>query len=90
MSEQEKSMPVTEITRVAQPVRVVAVLLCCLAGQAAAQQPTQIAGSNSTEALNGGWPAYEFGDNAFSGIARKPNGESSLMVSSRDGRRMAC
>src|SRR6202050_2270585 len=25
------------------------------------QQPTQLANSNSTEALNGGWPAYEFG-----------------------------
>ena len=35
------------------------------------QQPTQSAGSNSTEALNGGWPAYEFGDNAFSGIVRE-------------------
>jgi len=31
----------------------------------AAQQPTQPANSNSTETLNGGWPAYEFGDNAF-------------------------
>ncbi len=26
------------------------------------QQPTQSANSNSTETLNGGWPAYEFGD----------------------------
>ncbi len=26
------------------------------------QQPAQRANSNSTEALNGGWPAYEFGD----------------------------
>ena len=34
------------------------------------QQPTQRASSNSTEALNGGWPAYEFGDDAFSGILR--------------------
>src|SRR4051794_2189844 len=34
-------MPVTGSTRVAQPGRIVAVLLCCLAGQAAAQQPTQ-------------------------------------------------
>jgi hypothetical protein len=50
----------------------------------AAQQPAQITGSNSTEALNGGWPAYEFGDNSFSGIARKSNGEASLTVSSRD------
>ena len=50
----------------------------------AAQQPTQAVGSNSTETLNGGWPAYEFGDSAFSGIARKASGEASLTVSSRD------
>lgn len=48
----------------------------------AAQQPTQASGSNSTETLNGGWPAYEFGDNAFSGIARRSNGEVSFSVSS--------
>ena len=50
----------------------------------AAQQPTQPANSNSTETLNGGWPAYEFGDNAFSGILRNANGGISLTVSSRD------
>jgi len=50
----------------------------------AAQQPTQAAGSNSTETLNGGWPAYEFGDAVFSGIARNANGAVSLTVSSRD------
>jgi hypothetical protein len=46
------------------------------------QQPTMRAGSNSTETLNGGWPAYEFGDSAFSGILRNPNGASSLTVTS--------
>ena len=48
----------------------------------AIQQPTQAAGSNSTEALNGGWPAYEFGDNTFSGILRNANGVPSLTVTS--------
>jgi hypothetical protein len=46
------------------------------------QQPTKPAGSNSTETLNGGWPAYEFGDNSFSGILRTSNGASSLTVTS--------
>jgi hypothetical protein len=50
----------------------------------AAQQPTQASGSNSTETLDGGWPAYEFGDNAFSGILRNANGQVSLKVSSVD------
>jgi len=49
----------------------------------ALQQPTQLLGSNSTEPLNGGWPAYEFGDNAFSGIVRSSNGASTLKVTSR-------
>jgi hypothetical protein len=49
----------------------------------ALQQPAKPLGSNGTEPLNGGWPAYEFGDNAFSGILRKDNGEVSLRVSSR-------
>jgi hypothetical protein len=47
------------------------------------QQPTQSASSNSTEALNGGWPAYEFGDDAFSGIVRSANGTPSLTVTSQ-------
>ncbi len=47
------------------------------------QQPTQIASSNSTETLNGGWPAYEFGDNSFSGIVRSSNGASSLTVTAQ-------
>jgi Putative phage tail protein len=47
------------------------------------QQPTQIASSNSTEELNGGWPAYEFGDNSFSGILRSANGTPTLTVTSQ-------
>ena len=46
------------------------------------QQPTKPAGSNSTASLNGGWPAYEFGDGAFSGILRSANGTPSLKVTS--------
>lgn len=51
----------------------------------ALQQPTQMAWSNSTEELNGGWPSYEFGDgtNGLSGILRQANGEPSVIVSSR-------
>ncbi len=49
----------------------------------ASQQPTQRANSNGTEALNGGWPAYEFGDNTFSGIVRSANGTPSLTVTSQ-------
>jgi putative tail protein len=50
----------------------------------AKQQPTKPDGTNSTEALNGGWPAYEFGDDRISGILRKANGAASLSVSSRN------
>lgn len=51
----------------------------------ALQQPTQLSCSNSTEPLDGGWPAYEFGDgsNGFTGILRKSTGEPSITVSSR-------
>jgi hypothetical protein len=51
----------------------------------AIQQPTKPAGSNSTVTLDGGWPAYEFGDgtNGFSGIARRQDGESTVRLSSR-------
>src|SRR5580700_3117771 len=51
----------------------------------ALQQPAQLAWSNSTETLNGGWPSYEFGDgsNGFSGIMRRQNGEPSVTVTSR-------
>ena len=45
------------------------------------QQPTQAVGSNSTEMLNGGWPAYEFSDDGtFSGIVRSSSGGSSVVV----------
>ncbi|MGB7759163.1 MAG: phage tail protein [Bryobacteraceae bacterium] len=51
----------------------------------ALQQPAQNSWSNSTESLNGGWPAYEFGDGTtgVSGILRKSTGEPSVVVSSR-------
>jgi hypothetical protein len=49
------------------------------------QQPTLPDGGNSTETLNGGWPAYEFSDGSapFSGIARTASGASSIVLSSR-------
>ncbi len=42
-------------------------------------------GSNSTTTLDGGWPAYEFGDGSlgFSGILRRENGEPALRLWSR-------
>jgi Putative phage tail protein len=51
----------------------------------AAQQPTLPDGGNSTETLNGGWPAYEFSDASgpFSGIVRNPNGSSTVRLTSR-------
>ena len=51
----------------------------------ALQQPTQQAWSNSTEPLNGGWPAYEFSDGSIgsANILRKANGEPSVQVTSR-------
>jgi hypothetical protein len=51
----------------------------------AIQQPAQLAWSNSTQPLNGGWPSYEFGDgsNGFSGIMRRQNGDPSVTVTSR-------
>jgi hypothetical protein len=53
----------------------------------ALQQPTLPDGSNSTEALNGGWPAYEFSDGSatFSGLARKPNGDATIRLWSQSG-----
>ena len=52
----------------------------------ALQQPAQSAFSNATAELNGGWPAYEFGDgtNGISGILRKPSGEPSVTISARN------
>jgi len=52
-------------------------------GSLAVQQPSKPAGSNSTSPLNGGWPAYEFGDgtDGRTGIVRRDNGESSMRLS---------
>jgi hypothetical protein len=49
-----------------------------LAGQGASER----ASSNSTQTLNGGWPAYEFGDglNGFSGILRTDAGTSTFRI----------
>jgi hypothetical protein len=51
----------------------------------AAQQPVLPDGGNSTEALDGGWPAYEFSDGSapFSGIACNQDGSSTVRLSSR-------
>jgi hypothetical protein len=51
----------------------------------ALQQPAQMASSNSTVVLNGGWPAYEFGDGASgtTGLLRRANGEPSFRLYSR-------
>jgi hypothetical protein len=51
----------------------------------AAQQPSKPGGSNSAAALDGGWPAYEFGDgtNGYSGILRRENGEPTIRMWSR-------
>ncbi|MFB3829028.1 MAG: phage tail protein [Bryobacteraceae bacterium] len=51
----------------------------------AVQQPVKPEGSNAATSLNGGWPAYEFGDgaNGTSGILRKENGEPAIRVWSR-------
>lgn len=49
----------------------------------AGQQPEKPGGSNATAPVNGGWPAYEFGDNELSGIALRANGQSSLRVYAR-------
>jgi len=51
-------------------------------GTLAVQQPAKPAGSNAASAIDGGWPAYEFGDgsNGISGIARRANGESSVRL----------
>ncbi|MBC7925552.1 MAG: hypothetical protein H7039_07835, partial [Bryobacteraceae bacterium] len=48
----------------------------------AIQQSERSESSNSSEELNGGWPAFEFGDGAspFSDILRKDNGEPSLRL----------
>ncbi len=50
------------------------------------QQADKASGSNSTETLGGGWPAYEFSDGSanFSGITRKESGEPNLRLFSRN------
>jgi Putative phage tail protein len=58
-------------------------LRVCVEDTLAGQQGAKPDGSNSIATLNGGWPAYEFGDNSLSGIAARANGESSLRVYSR-------
>lgn len=51
----------------------------------AIQQAGKPAGSNAQETLNGGWPAYEFGDGTygFSGICRNADGSPSLTLRSK-------
>ena len=51
----------------------------------ALQQPTLPDGSNSTEMLDGGWPAYEFSDGSatFSGLARTANGDPSITLTAQ-------
>jgi hypothetical protein len=53
----------------------------------AIQQPTVPDGSNSTEMLDGGWPAYEFSDGSatFSGLVRKANGDPAIRLWSQSG-----
>ncbi len=48
----------------------------------ALQQPSLPDGSNSTEALDGGWPAYEFSDGSatFSGLVRSANGSPAIRL----------
>jgi hypothetical protein len=48
----------------------------------ALQQPAKPVGTNSTETLNGGWPAYEFDDGTygFSGILRGSTGEPAIKL----------
>ncbi len=58
-------------------------LKLCVEDTLANQQPSQLPGSNSQEQLDGGWPAYEFGDTSFSGILRTGKGQPSFRVYSR-------
>jgi hypothetical protein len=53
----------------------------------ALQQAAAPDGTNSTEALNGGWPSYEFSDGsaAFSGILRDANGNPAIRLYSQNG-----
>jgi hypothetical protein len=60
-------------------------LQCRFESTLAVQQPVKPAGSNSTSELQGGWPAYEFGDGstAAKGILRGANGEPRIRLFSR-------
>ena len=51
----------------------------------ALQQPEPPDGSNAVSALNGGWPAYEFGDGSsgVSGILRNADGSSTVRLTSK-------
>ncbi len=53
----------------------------------ALQQPTAPDGTNSTETLNGGWPAYEFSDGSatYSGILRDSKGNPAIRLYSQNG-----
>ncbi|HTB11506.1 MAG TPA: hypothetical protein VK752_08045, partial [Bryobacteraceae bacterium] len=53
----------------------------------ALQQPTAPDGTNSTETLNGGWPAYEFSDGSatYSGILRDSSGNPAIRLYSQNG-----
>lgn len=54
-------------------------------GSIEVQHSVRNAGSNSVNAMAGGWPAYEFSDGSstFGGILRQENGEPSVIVFSR-------
>ncbi len=56
-----------------------------LEGAMALEQASKPEGSNSREALNGGWPSYEFGDgsNGYTGILRRSDGEPHFRLFSR-------
>src|SRR5579872_1111824 len=60
-------------------------LRVCVEDTIGVQQASKPDGSNSSVTLSGGWPAYEFGDNALSGIALRSGGQSSLRLNSRSG-----
>jgi hypothetical protein len=60
-------------------------LTACREGSMALQQPAKPEGSNASEPLAGGWPAYEFGDGAMGskGILRNAAGEPQFRLWSR-------
>lgn len=60
-------------------------LQCRFESTIAVQQPTKPVGSNATEMLLEGWPAYEFGDGttAAKGLLRGANGEPRVRFYSR-------